>query len=166
MNNNERKDQLKQALTEQRQALFDLVGSLSEAEWQTAVFPDDEAIDPPWTIADLLRHLADAEQGMTRLMGVIRDGGEGVPADFDLIRWNNSRLAKNRHKSPAEVMTEMGEARTALFAFMDSLDEADWDKQGRHGSGRILSIAQICAIIADHDRRHMVDMNRALNMPK
>jgi hypothetical protein len=163
MTNHERKNQLKQQLTEQRRALFDLLLTLDEAAWQRQVFPDDTEVDPPWTIADLVRHLAGAEQSMTGLMRSIREGGSGVPADFDLNRWNNSRLTKVRHKSPSEIMADMEENRALLFEFMDALAEADWDKAGRHGSGRILTIAEICAVIADHDRRHMADIERALN---
>jgi hypothetical protein len=157
-----RNEQLKQRLTHQRRVLLDFLAELDEADWQTAVFPHDVEVDPPWTVADLVRHLADAEQSMTRLMMLIRDGGEGVPADFDLNRWNNSRLAKNRQKSPADVLAEMATHRTALFEFIDSLAEADLAKAGRHGQGTIMTIDQICVLIAGHDKLHLGDIKQVI----
>ncbi|MFO7539840.1 MAG: DinB family protein [Chloroflexota bacterium] len=164
MNDEARKDQLKQRLTHQRQGLLDVLAGLSDEDWQTAVFPDDEEIDPPWTVADLVRHVADAELSMTRLMQLIREGGEGVPADFDLNRWNNSRLAKNRHKSPAEVTADMAQQRAALFQFIDSLTPADLEKAGRHGRGTIMTIDQICVLIAGHDKLHLADIKQAVGL--
>jgi hypothetical protein len=164
MSSEGRKEQIKQRLSHQRQVLLDLLAGLDEEEWQTSVFPDDVEVDPPWTVADLVRHLADAEQSMTRLMMVIRDGGEGVPTDFDLNRWNNSRLAKNRHKTPAEIMVEMETNRAALFQFIDSLTEADLEKAGRHGSMQILTIDQTCILIAGHDKLHTADIKRAVGV--
>ncbi len=157
-----RKQQIKQRLGHQREMLLAFLADLDAADWHTAVFPDDEEIDPPWTVADLVRHLADAEQSMTRLMQLIRDGGEGVPADFDLNRWNNSRLAKNRHKSLAAALAEMETNRAALFAFIDSLSEADLEKAGRHGRGTIMTIDQICILIAGHDKLHLADIKRVI----
>jgi hypothetical protein len=162
MNSEARKEQIKQRLSHQRQVLLEFLSGLDEAGWQTAVFPNDEEIDPPWTVADLVRHLADAEQSMTRLMVLIRDGGEGVPVDFDLNRWNNSRLAKNRQKSPAQVLAEMETNRAALFGFIDSLSADDLEKAGRHGRGTIMTIDQICILIAGHDKLHMADIKRAI----
>lgn len=162
MNNGARQEQLKQRLTHQRRVLLDLLAELDETDWQTAVFPDDVEADPPWTVADLVRHLADAEQSMTRLMMLIRDGGEGVPPDFDLNRWNNSRLAKNRQKSPAETMAEMETGRTTLFGFIDSLSQTDLAKAGRHGRGTIMTIDQICILIAGHDKLHMGDIKSVI----
>jgi hypothetical protein len=163
MNNRARQEQLKQRLTHQRSILLNLLTNLDEAGWQTAVFPDDVDIDPPWTVADLVSHLADAEQSMTRLMAQIRAGGAGAPADFDVNRWNNSRRAQNSHKSPAARLQDLANSRTALFEFIDSLSAADLAKAGRHGNLKVMNIDQICILIAGHDKLHTADIKRTMD---
>ena len=150
--------ELRMKLEANRQALLALLAGLSEAEWETAVYTESAN----WQVIDLLRHLTEAESSMTRLMALIRDGGPGVPEDFDLDRWNASRIKKTIGKSTDELFAGMAQNRADLLAFMDSLDESDWAKKGRHGSGRILSIEEICQIIADHEQHHTQDIRQTL----
>ena len=157
-----RKDQLKQRLTHQREALHDLLTNLSEDAWKTAVFPDDTQADPPWTVTDLVGHLADAEQNMTRLMAQIQAGGEGVPADFDINRWNSGRAVKNKDKSISQRLDDLAASRAALFTFIDSLADEDLEKAGRHANGQIMTIDQICVVVAGHDKLHMRDIQKAV----
>ncbi len=42
----------------------------------------------------MVRHLESAERSMIALMAGIQQGGEGAPEDFDLARFNASRLKK------------------------------------------------------------------------
>ena len=141
-----------------RQALLAVVAGLGEADWETAVFAEDAS----WHVLDLLRHLTDAENSMIALMARIRDGGEGVPEDFDLDRWNAVRLRKSQAKTPPDLVADLRQNRANLLAFMAALTEEDWAKKGRHGSGRIMSIEEICHIIADHERLHTRDIQAAL----
>lgn len=155
MDNNET---LKQELIDARIQLLETVVGLSEEELATAVYSEETV----WTVADLVRHLAGAESSMTRLMQGIQAGGSGASPDFDLARWNASRIAKVKDKSHAEIIQTMSENREQLFAFIDSLEPADWDKEGRHGSLKIMSIGEICEIIASHERQHLADIKEAL----
>jgi hypothetical protein len=157
-NMSDQKADLRMKLTASRQEMLALMGGLDEAAWGTAVFAEDAS----WSVLDLLRHVTDAENSMTALMARIRDGGEGVPEDFDLDRWNASRLKKIQTKTPTDLVADMQQNRTNLFAFMESLTEEDWQKKGRHGSGRIMTIEEICHIIADHERLHAADIRAAL----
>jgi hypothetical protein len=115
-----------------------------------------------WQVSDLLRHDVSAEHSMTRLIENIRDGGEGASADFDLTRWNASRVQKAKAKSIEDLTADLAQNRTYLLGVIDSLDEADLDKKGRHGSLRIMSIEEILHLIADHEQRHMADIQQAL----
>jgi len=150
--------ELQNELAGSRQALQDLLAGLSAAEWETAVYTENAT----WQVIDLLRHLTEAESSMLRLMTLIRDGGAGVPDDFDLDRWNASRIKKTLGKSTDDLLAEMAQNRANLLAFMASLDETDWGKKGRHGSGHVLSIAEICAVIAEHEATHTADIRAAL----
>lgn len=154
----DKKETIKQDLIDARIQLLETIVGLSAEELVTAVYSEETV----WTVDDLVRHLASAESSMTRLMQGIQAGGEGAPPDFDLARWNASRIAKDQSTSYAEIIQTMSQNRERLFAFIDSLEPADWDKEGRHGSLEIMRIAEICEIIAGHERHHLVDIKEAL----
>lgn len=150
--------ELKAKLAENRAALFVLLNGLDEADWETAVFSEDTI----WTVTDMVRHLESAERSMIALMANIQQGGEGASEDFDLARFNASRIKKAKEQQPPELMTTMEQNRENLLVFMDSLTEEDWQKKGRHGSLQIMTIEEICHIIADHEATHAHDIAQAI----
>jgi len=154
----EKKQAIHDKLSDVRVNLLSLVKSLEEGQWKTKVFSEEA----DWTVLDLLRHVTDAEASMTSLMELIRKGGEGVPADFDLRRWNARRAEKTRKKTLIDLERELSTNRTRLLEFLESLEDADWAKSGRHGSLRILSIEETLNLIADHENSHLEDMRRAI----
>lgn len=151
------KETIREKLILSRQNLLAVVENLGQEQWAKAVFADSAE----WSVSDLLRHLTDAERGMTALMAQIKQGGEGVPADFDLQRWNKTRVARLRDKSPAGLLNDLATNRSQLLALLDSLEPEDWAKQGRHGSLQIMSIEQIFNLIADHEFSHANDISQA-----
>lgn len=153
-----KKVELFQKLAGSRQALVSVLDDVNEEDWQTVVYSEEAE----WTIRDLFGHLVDAERGMTRLIEIIKEGGEGVPADFDQSRWNARAVQKSASKTPKELTDEMALNRAHLLEVLNTLTDSDWEKTGRHASLRILSIEEILNLIADHECRHMEDMSRAL----
>jgi hypothetical protein len=148
---------IKEKLNETREELIDLAGELTDDQWNLAVFGEDS----DWQVIDIVRHVADSERGMTNLMKQIKEGRDGVPPDFDIDRWNRRAVSKLQHKSPQELLEWMNENRMELFSFIDTLDEDDWDKKGRHASLRIMSIEEICHLIADHEHMHLLGVRQA-----
>jgi uncharacterized protein (TIGR03083 family) len=155
-----KKEEIREALTSARQELLSLLSGLGEWQWAAPVFTHEE--EDGWSVADVLRHLVDSERGMTAQMKIIGEGGEGVPPDFDLNRWNARAVTKAKDKVPAELLAEMEKNREGLLQFIDSLASEDWHKQGRHASLRIMSIEEIARLIASHERRHTADIREAL----
>lgn len=143
-----------------RQELFNLLQTLDDAGWQAQVYADGDQ----WTVLDLLRHMTSAERSMTLLMDSIRRGGEGTSAEFDLNRWNASQVRKQQEKTPAGLMADMEANRQALLTFIDSLSAEDWEKQGRHGSGKIMSIYEIVKIVGLHEKTHLQDIHAAVGI--
>lgn len=150
--------ELKSKLAENRASLVALLQGMTEEQWQTAVYSEETV----WTVSDMVRHLEGAERSMIALMANIQQGGEGASADFDLARFNASRIKKAKEKQIPELMEAMEKNREDLLVFMDSLTEEDWQKKGRHGSLRIMTIEEICHIIADHEATHAHDIKEAL----
>ncbi|MDX1686357.1 MAG: DinB family protein [Candidatus Promineifilaceae bacterium] len=155
---NERKETAVRKLTETREEFFQLARRIEESEWTHPIYTHGEE----WSAADVLRHVTDAEKGMLATMRDILAGGGGAPEDFDIDRWNRSRVARAKEKTPAELLAQMEENRAELLAFIEELDPEDLDEEGRHASLQIMSIEEILHRIADHERQHMADLRQAL----
>jgi len=154
----ERKEQIKSKLAATREDFYSTLNGLSDEQWAVRAYSEGSE----WSVADVLRHVADSERGMTGLMIQIKNGGEGVPPDFDLGRWNRRVVDKLGDKPPRELLDSMADNRAALLAFIDTLEEADWDKKGRHASLKIMSIEEVCHLIADHEADHLRTIRVAL----
>jgi hypothetical protein len=144
-------------LNEARAGLLAFFTQLEPEAWETAVYHEESN----WTITDILRHLVDAERGMTGLISQWQQGKNPVPPDFDLERWNNRVIQKAADKSSTELLIEFNENRSKLFTLIKTIQPEDWAKQGRHGSLRIMSIEEVCHLIADHERDHLRAMAQA-----
>ena len=141
-----------------REELLALVGDVDEAAWERSVFSESDE----WLVSDLFRHIVDAEAGMTGLIKNIRDGGTGVPPDFDLVRWNASQVKKTKEKSIDDLTADLVKNRAKLLNVVETLEEEDWDKKGRHASLIIMTIEEVLHRIADHESEHTEDIRRAL----
>lgn len=153
-----KKNEIREKLTGVRQELLTFLKGLSEDQWGTTVFAEDQE----WTITDLLRHVVQAEADMTGLMKQYQRGEDPVPPDFDLERWNARTIRKRQEETPAELMDHLKENRAELFEFIDTIQPEDWKKKGRHGSLRILTIEEVCHLIADHEKSHLEQMQTAV----
>jgi uncharacterized damage-inducible protein DinB len=142
-----------------RQELMSVLQGLSEAEWEMAIYTGGGH----WTISDLLRHLVNADRGMTTLINQFRQGQDPVPADFDRERYNNRIVEKAKQKSPTELMAELVENEALFLETLAALTESDWQKKGRHASLHVLTIEEICHLIPDHEQAHLLDIQKALN---
>ncbi len=142
-----------------RQDLLTVLEGLSEADWAKSVFAEDTR----WTISDLVRHLLNAEKGMTGLITQWRVGKNPVPADFDRDRFNQSVVRKAKGKSPETLMAEMAGNHANFLQVLASIEEEDWEKNGRHASLRIMTIEEICHLIPDHESDHIQHIQTALN---
>jgi len=155
----ERKEGIKARLTATREQLLATLDELTDEQWYGAAYSEESG---DWKVLDILRHVTDSERGMTALMAQLKAGGSGVSDDFDLNRWNRRVVEKLQSKTAADMRAALIENRAALFAFIDTLDEEDWEKKGRHASGHILTIEQVCKLIARHERDHLAELRTAV----
>jgi uncharacterized protein (TIGR03083 family) len=155
----DKKEYIRHKLAAARQALLSSLENLSKEQWETAVFSEEEE---GWRVADVLRHLVAAERGMMNLIERIRLGEEGVPADFDLHRYNTSMVRKSKEKTPSDLLAEMDENRQRLLQLLESIEEGEWQTKGRHASLHVMTIEEIFKTIALHDKMHGRDIRQAL----
>jgi uncharacterized protein (TIGR03083 family) len=157
MSDNEKKEILEK-LVQTRRALLAFLGGLDEAKWETAVQIEDAS----WTIADVVRHLVNAEQGMTGLIEQFKAGKDPVPPDFDRERYNKSRVRKTQDLTPSDLLNKMETNREHLLTVLETLQPEDWAKKGRHASLRIMTIEEVSHTIADHEAGHLTEMKQVL----
>lgn len=151
--------ELKANLAQSRQHLnhvLDLVGD----RWDTQVYTEGAA----WTVRQLAVHLMISDKGQTStVMGIAR-GEDPIPADFDLERYNRRSVEKRADTSIGDIRAALAASFAEREAWLDTLDDAALDNRGRHGSGRILSAAEILQVMADHENAHADDIARVLNI--
>ncbi len=155
----DKKETIVQRLSETREPLLAFLQGLDEAAWETAV----QSEDAQWSISDIVRHLVNAEKGMTGLIVEFQKGNNPVPADFDLARFNQRGVEKAQILGPNALLATMKENRSNLLTFIATLNEEDWQKKGRHASLAIYTIEEVCQIIAGHEANHLADMQKAIN---
>jgi hypothetical protein len=153
-----RLETVKEKMAEARASFQEFLEGLTEEQWESEVYSEGDV----WSVKDILGHVVRAEFGMMRLMEGFLMGHPGASEDFDLARYNASGVAKLKGKMPADHLSDMTSTREKLLTFLDTLTEADLDKKGRHGSGRILTIEETLYVSAGHDEAHMADMKAAL----
>lgn len=152
------KEEVLAKLGESRATTKALVATMSADDWARKAYAEDSE----WDMVDILRHVTDSERGMTALIVQIKGGGEGVPPDFDLNRWNQRAVTKLQEKSVTDLLADMDTNRANLLAVIDGLEDDDWQKSGRHASLQIMTIEEVCHLIADHEVGHDEVIARAL----
>jgi hypothetical protein len=154
----ERKHTLHDHLIQTREQLLDVVGRLQSEDWEKVV----QSTEGGWTVKQALLHLATSETGQIGTGKAIAAGQPTVPDDFDLNRYNNRQVEKNKDKQPGEILSGMAESRQKLLAFLEEVPEEALDKRGKHARGDVISLEQLFYRIGEHEADHAAEIKRAL----
>lgn len=146
------KEALREEMGAARDELMAAVGSLADGDW------DRPTANPEWTARDILTHLAVAEAGNLARMKRILSGNSELPVDWDLNRYNNRQVEKRRGMPIGELVTDLGQSRETVVAFLDGLNAEQLGIRGWHGSGRELTLEEIFVVMANHERGHARDI--------
>ncbi len=148
-----RKAELRERLDSDRRYFLAAVAALTEEDLARSV---GHASD--WTARDLVGHIAYAEGGMIPLVQVAQGDGAGTarrpPPDFDIDRWNDSRIRRARAQSVAELLERLATSREQLLGVLDTLGDADLDRPVYHPTQRDTTVEGVFRIIAGHERLH------------
>ena len=156
----DRKEILKQKMSDARTALTNLLSQLTPEQWQTPVFSEQQT----WTVQYIVAHLTDAEQGMSIQVHKIRKGQETLPEGFDLNQWNAGVQERVGPLTIEELLDRMPKVRARTLQGLGSINEDEWELQGRHPSRGLITIEQYYETIAGHDMTHTRDIKQALGL--
>jgi hypothetical protein len=131
---------------------------LSGEIWSYKVYSDGDS----WTIHQILKHLVSAEAAIMRLVQNILAGGGGVPEDFDLDRYNESKVRKIGDRSPEELLADFSAARSETVKMVERMTDADLEKTGRHPFLGIAPVEDILKLMYRHAQIHQRDIRRQI----
>ncbi|MDZ4768139.1 MAG: DinB family protein [Chloroflexota bacterium] len=150
---------LQARLNESRAFLDSILDQVGD-RWDVQIYSDGAG----WTTRQLLIHLMISDKGQTATVQQIAAGGDPLPADFDLERFNRRSVEKGAATTPDEARAVMRESRGALLAWTETVTDEALEHTGRHASGNIFSATQYLKIMAIHERDHARDMAKALDI--
>jgi hypothetical protein len=136
-----------------------ILKSLTPEQWATPV-PSDEGAQ--WTAKDVLIHLAISEGGQLGQLERCLKGEAPVPDDFDLTRFNRRSVQKNADRSTAELLAMIETGHAQILARLETVEEADFDKRGRHARGDIITVEQFFIRTTEHRRQHAEEIQKAV----
>jgi hypothetical protein len=116
-----------------------------------------------WTPREVMCHFVSAERAFLRIFQDVAAGGEGAPEDLDINEFNEGEVAGMADESPRALLEQFREARAALIAFMQTLDDADLDRQGRHPWFGFDKMEKFTKLVYRHNMIHQRDIRRTLN---
>jgi len=153
----ERKATLRAGLERDRQFLLDAVAALSEEDLARSCGHESD-----WTVKDLIGHIAYAEGSMIPLaQGGSAGEAHKQPPDFDIDRWNDSRIRRARAQTVPQLLERLAASREQLLALLDTLGDADLDRPVYHPTQQETTVEGIFRIIAGHERLHAEELRAA-----
>lgn len=132
---------------------------LSSAQMQAQVYEDGLA----WKAHDLLAHFVEVEGSIIKIIRRIAEGGEGVPADFDINRWNARHTTElSAEHDDAWLIDEFARRRAENVAWVQSLAPEQLERRGRHPALGETEVKHMLKLIYIHLQGHQRDVKRAL----
>lgn len=116
-----------------------------------------------WTIRQLATHLMIADRGITMVIQNIASGGNPIPEDYDVDRYNKRSVEKMPDVSIDAAIAAMRDSRADLLAWLEGADEAALTRVGRHPLRFEAPLSRFLEIMALHDHQHADDLEKYLN---
>jgi hypothetical protein len=132
--------------------------SLSDAQWQRALYEEPY----PWTARDMAAHLLSAERGLRRVAKNIAAGGSGAPQGFDYDAHNAEEYVRLAGIPAKKLLVSLADARAATIAWVSELDEADLGRTGHHPALGEVTLEALINAIHGHQLMHLRDLKALL----
>lgn len=131
---------------------------LADGDWDKQVYADGAA----WNVRQVFTHVTAAEKDITRLIDRVVNGEEGVSEDFDLDRYNESRIRKLGQKDEKDIFDTFLERRKKTAAQIEGYSDTDLEKRGRHPFLGDAAVAEMIRLMHMHVSLHIRDIKRVL----
>lgn len=155
----ERKERIRDHLISRHTESWPILKSLSPEQATISVYSHGS---DQWNAGEVLAHLADSEAGLQLQLKRVAAGGDGVPGDFDLARWNRAAARRNAEFSLDDLCNKILRGYEQALALLDTIDDSSLDMRGRVATGEILSVEELFLRIGNHRLEHASDIQRAI----
>jgi hypothetical protein len=145
-------------LTKEGEATLAFFHELDEADWERRIYADGSQ----WTVRQILCHLVSAEAGFLQLARDILSGGEGAPEGMDIDEFNEREVSTMADRTPADLLPEFKHLRVKAVELVGGMDEADFEREGRHPFFGRSSMEKLLKLIYRHNMLHLRDIRREL----
>ncbi len=111
-----------------------------------------------WSVLDVICHLADSELIYGYRLRLLVAEDEPVMVGYDQDRW-----AQRLHHDAADVNRELErleQLRGFNLRFLQLLDDAEWERVGRHSERGVESVRRLFQMLAAHDLVHLRQIER------
>lgn len=151
--------ELAQALESEGRKTVEFWRGLATEQLQAQIYTDGLA----WKTHDLLAHFVEVEGSIIKIIRRIAEGGEGVPADFDINRWNARHTTEmSAAHEDAWLVEEFARRRAENVAWVRSLAPEQFERRGRHPALGETEVKHMLKLIYIHLQGHQRDIKRAL----
>ena len=116
-----------------------------------------------WTVRQVFTHIVEVEQSIPDLVLRIIGGEPGVPEDFDIDRWNKSKVEKMGHIPVDQLLVNFAHRRKWTVEMVAGLEEADLKKIGNHPFLGETEVADMLRLMYLHIQLHIRDIRKALS---
>jgi phage-related protein len=142
---------IKEKLDESMNTFESVIGKLEEKDLMVKINEGENG----WTVIEILRHIQNSENGMTKNLESILKGGDGVPLNFDLMKFNTSANKEMKEISLEQILQNMRNYRKNTLAVLSNVKDNQWKLEGRHPSQEIFTVEKIFEIIWSHPIDHL-----------
>ena len=133
--------------------------AMPAVDWDVQVYSEGSQ----WRIRQVLAHFVITEASIQKLIKNIQGGGEGTPLDFDIDRFNESRVSRLEGALPSELISQFYELRQQTAQFVAGLNPDDLQRTGRHPFLGVTSLEEIIKLMYRHNQIHQRDIRKHTN---
>ncbi len=142
------------------QRLLDVVARLNPSDFDLPVYGGHD--ENEWHVRNVIAHLEAAAAGMLQNARAIAAGEDPVPPDFDLHRWNQSKVRKAADVPVKALLDNIERSHQKWMQFLEEIPVAHLQRRGRHALGDVLTVEGFMCRYAEHEAQHASEIHSAL----
>lgn len=130
---------------------------ISSEEWGKSVYTDGAS----WTILEILKHITQAEDSVSRLIEGILAGGEGTAVNFDLNSYNEHKVKQMDGMIAEELLTLFETRRAQTVKMVKNMSPEELQMEGNHPFLGNAKISEMIRIMYIHTIAHQRDIRKS-----
>jgi hypothetical protein len=154
---NPRVEELAARLEKGRVKTLEIFNKLTPAQLHESLYHS-----PNWRVGHLAAHFVSAEIHLLTLAKSVVGGGPGAPVDFEIDKFNAREKKRLAGIPQQELLSMLDQARKGTIAWVESLNENDLERVGRHPALGEVKVETMIIAIYGHQLAHMRELLRLL----